>query len=76
VIGLARHGGKFNGTDKEYFGKLIRNYHDPFVFTTCDLVCETIEEVAELLKTANSIKSKGLEIIPKSVEYYLSHTEK
>src|SRR5438309_1306983 len=26
VIGLARHGGKFNGADKEYFGKLVKNY--------------------------------------------------
>jgi hypothetical protein len=72
VIGLAPHGGKFNGSDKEYFGKIIKNYRDPFVFSTCDLVCKTIEEVAEALKSLKSIKPKSLEVIPEAVEYYLS----
>jgi hypothetical protein len=72
VIGLARHGGKFNGADKEYFGKIVKNYKDPFVFTTCDAVCKTIEEVAEVLKELDKIRPKTLDIIPKSVEYYLS----
>jgi hypothetical protein len=72
VVGLARHGGKFNGADKEYFGKVVKNYKDPFVFTTCDVVCKTIEEVAATLKTLDDIKPKTLDIIPQSVEYYLS----
>lgn len=72
VIGLARQGGKFNGADKEYFGKVIKNYKDPFVFTTCDVVCKTIEEVAETLKKLKTIKPKTLDIIPESIEYYLS----
>ncbi len=71
VIGLARHGGKFNGADKEYFGKIVKNYKDPFVFTTCDIVCKTVEEVAIALKDIKSIKPKTLGIIPQSVEYYL-----
>lgn len=74
VIGLARRGGKFNGSDKEYFGKVVKNHKDPFVFTTCDIVCETVEEVAEALKTLGAIKPKSLEIIPKAVDYYLSIT--
>ena len=72
VIGLARHGGKFNGADKEYFGKIVKNYKDPFVFTTCDVVCKTAEEVAGTLKTLSDITPKSLDIIPNSVEYYLS----
>lgn len=72
VIGFARHGGKFNGSDKEYFGKIYKNYHDPFVFTSCDIVCETIEEVANSLKTIKEIETKTLDIIPKAVDYYLS----
>ena len=72
VIGLAPHGGKFNGADKEYFGKIVKNYRDPFVFTTCDLVCKTIAEVAEALKSLKNIKPKSLKIIPEAVEYYLS----
>jgi hypothetical protein len=72
VIGLARHGGKFNGADKEYFGKVVKNYKDPFVFTTCDVVCETIKEVAAVLKNLSSINPKSLNIIPESVDYYLS----
>lgn len=72
VIGLARHGGKFNGADKEYFGKIVKNYRDPFVFTSCDIVCNTIEEVATALRKIDTIEPKGLEIIPESVQYYLS----
>lgn len=71
VIGLARHGGKFNGADKEYFGKLVRNYKDPFVFSTCDVVCKTIEEVASVLRDVASIQPKTLDIIPEAVDYYL-----
>ena len=72
VIELARHGGKFNGADKEYFGKTVKNYKDPFVFTSCDVVCKTTIEVAEALKGLESINPKSLDIIPESVEYYLS----
>jgi hypothetical protein len=71
VIGLARHGGKFNGADKEYFGKIVKNYKDPFVFTTCDVVCTTIKEVADALTHLKDIQPKTLEIIPQSVDYYL-----
>ena len=63
VIGLAPRGGKFNGATREMFGKLITDYKDPFVFTTCDVVCADIEEVAEVLKETLPI-SKGLTIIP------------
>jgi hypothetical protein len=74
VIGLAPHGGKFNGADKEYFGKIVKNYHDPFVFTTCDIVCQTTTEVATALQGLGALDPKGLEIIPESVRYYLSRT--
>lgn len=62
VIGLARHGGKFNGADKEYFGKIVKNYKDPFVFTTCDIVRETI----------GGVTPKTLDIIPEAISYYLT----
>lgn len=76
VIGLARHGGKFNGADKEYFGKIVKNYKDPFVFTTCDVVCNTVEEVATALKDYKKIKPKTLEVISEAVKYYLSRQPK
>ncbi len=72
VIGLAPHGGKFNGADKEYFGEVVKNYQDPFVFSTCDVVCGTVEEVATKLKDLSSIKPKTLDIIPEAVEHYLA----
>ena len=72
VIGLSRFGGKFNGSDKEYYGKLVKNYKDPFVFTTCDLVCKTVDEVAESLKALSTISPKSLDIIPESIQYYLA----
>lgn len=74
VIGLAPHGGKFNGADKEYFGTTFKNYKDPFVFTTCDIVCKTIEELAVALKNLNTIEVKSLDILNESIEYYLSKT--
>jgi hypothetical protein len=58
--------------DKEYFGRVVKNYKDPFVFTSCDVVCKTIEEVAHALTGLQSIKPKTLEIIPDAVSYYLS----
>jgi hypothetical protein len=63
VIGLAPIGGKFNGSTKEYFGKVIQNYQDPFVFSTCDIVCATTQEVAESLKTIETIEPKTVQLI-------------
>lgn len=67
VIGLAPLGGKFNGSTKEYFGQTVENYKDPFVFSTCDLVVPSVEEVAVALKTLQTIKPKTLEIIGNSI---------
>jgi len=68
VIGFAPYGGKFNGASREMHGKQIENYKDPFVFSTCDVVCGTIEEVAETIKTIDKIKPKTLEIIDKALK--------
>lgn len=73
VIGLAKRGGKFNGATKERFGKVVADFKDPFVFTTCDFVCETSEEMAEKLKAIKTILPKTLDIIPESVKYYLDN---
>ena len=72
VIGLAKFGGKFNGVNKEHFGKLVKNYKDPFVFASCDIVCGTIDEVADALKTIKDINPKTLDIIDASIEHYLA----
>jgi predicted house-cleaning noncanonical NTP pyrophosphatase (MazG superfamily) len=63
VIGLAPRGGKFNGATREYFGKVIKDYKDPFVFTTCDVVCATVEEVAKTLQNIDQIVPKDLSMI-------------
>ena len=68
VIGLAPYGGKFNGESREMNGKFIKNYKDPFVFTTCDVVCGTIEEVAESLKTILDKAPKGIDLIDRALE--------
>ena len=75
VIGLAPHGGKFNGADKEYFGKVVKDYKDPFVFTTCDIVCKTISEVAKELADITNIKPKTLDVIVEAVNYYLENNK-
>jgi hypothetical protein len=68
VIGFAPMGGKFNGSRREMLGKVIDNYQDPFVFSTCDVVCGSLEEVGEALKNSSAIKSSGLDIIDKTIK--------
>jgi nucleoside 2-deoxyribosyltransferase len=68
VIGLAPFGGKFNGCRKEMLGKVIENYQDPFVFSTCDFVCGTIEEVAQTLQAASIHASSKLRIIDDAIK--------
>ncbi|PJE65701.1 hypothetical protein COU91_00060 [Candidatus Saccharibacteria bacterium CG10_big_fil_rev_8_21_14_0_10_47_8] len=65
VVGLAPIGGKFNMATREYMGKTIKNFKDPFVFTTCDVVCSDIQGVARTLKSLDKIKPKDLTIIDK-----------
>ena len=67
VIGLAPYGGKFNGQRREMLGQIIENYKDPFVFSTCDIVCGTLEEAAEALKTIKDITPKTLSIIDRAL---------
>lgn len=70
VIGLAPYGGKFNGCNKEMLGEVIEDYKDPFVFSTCDMVCGTIEEVAEAVKNgiASNSNSKNLSFIDDAIQ--------
>lgn len=49
LVGFAPLGGKFNSPERESFGHLVRDYVDPFVFATCDVVCGTAEDVAAAL---------------------------
>lgn len=72
VIGFAPRGGKFNGSTKEHFGKVIEDYKDPFVFSTCDVVCGTIEEVGEAPKTIDQIEPKTIDLIRELHQGYLN----
>jgi len=67
VIGLAPYGGKFNGSTKIMLGKEIKNFKDPFVFATCDVVCGNIEEVGAALKNIGNIEPKTLSIIDEAI---------
>lgn len=63
VIALAQPGGKFITKSKEVGGKIIKNYRHPFVFSTCDVVCSDIKEVAEALKNLDKINPKTIKLI-------------
>ena len=67
VIGFAPYGGKFNGARREMLGQTIEEYKDPFVFTTCDVVCGSIEEVAQAITRVGLIHTNGLAIIDDSL---------
>lgn len=68
VIGLAPRGGKFNGSTKHHTNKIIHDYKDPFVFSTCDVVCDDIESVAQTLNQLKDLKIKGIELIDEAIE--------
>lgn len=61
VIGFAPLGGKFNGSRRSMLGKHIKSYKDPFVFSTCDIVCGTLEETARQIKNFEKIKPQSMD---------------
>jgi len=65
VIGLAPRGGKFNGSSRKVGGQIKENYRDPFVFSTCDAVCDDVADVAQKLIKLNNgeLKTKALNLI-------------
>jgi hypothetical protein len=66
LIGLAPKEGKFNKSRKEHLGTVIENYVDPFVYVTCDSVCNNVEEVAGALTKLPD--PKGISIIDVGVK--------
>lgn len=70
VIGLAPKGGKFNGRTKKIGKLLIKNYHHPFVFSTCDIVCGDVEAVAKALKNLSKIKPQNLDLIKQAADRF------
>lgn len=65
LIGFAPSGGKFNKSEKEFLGRIIKNYVDPFVHASCDAVAGSVEEIAEALK--NLPVPKDITIIDKGI---------
>lgn len=72
VIGLAPYGGKFNGSSKKYAYGVVHNYKDPFVFSTCDVVCKDAEEVADNLTRLSEITPKDIALIDHAVQSYIN----
>jgi hypothetical protein len=70
VIGLAPLGGKFNHKNKRIFGQTIGNYRHPFVYSTCDIVCNDIDSVAKALKEVEKIRPKTIDIIDLATKKY------
>lgn len=68
VIGFAPYGGKFNGSTRHMLGKEIKNFKDPFVFMTCDVVCGSVEEVAIAVKDYKKLRPKGIHLIDKMLK--------
>ena len=65
LIGFAPMGGKFNKPEKEFLGQTIKDYIDPFVFASCDVIAGTEEEVAAALR--NLPKAKDITIIDEGI---------
>lgn len=72
LIGLAPLGGKFNDPEKVFMGQMIKEYVDPFVYATCDVVCKDAAEVARALKNVKNIQPKTISIIDKGIKSFES----
>ena len=70
VVGLAPLGGKFHHKNKEIFGQVVKDYKHPFVYGTCDIVCDDIEGVAKALKKLDKIKPKGIDLIREAADKF------
>ncbi len=73
LIGLAPRNGKFNKNEKEIGGRIYKNWKCPFVLTTCDVIAETVEEVATCILQfeANPRQTiKDISLINEQIDYY------
>lgn len=70
VIGLVPYGGKFHHANKEIFGQRVKDYRHPFVYCTCDVICDDEKEVAETLKHIGKINPKSIDLIKELAEKY------
>lgn len=77
VISLAPLGGKFNGGDKKVAGQTVKEYKHPFLFSTSDVVCSSIKEVAEALINLDKLKIKPIELIDEAKNKFVqAHSKK
>jgi len=76
VIGLAPLGGRFNHKNKEIFGQIVEDYRHPFVYSTCDVVCDDIQGVAEQLKNLSKFKIKNIDLIKEAADQYQNNNLK
>jgi hypothetical protein len=77
VIALAPRGSSFNRQSKEVTGQIIKNFRHPFVYSTCDVVCEDVEEVAKVLQNMRKLKPKSLTLIEKAqLRFEKAHSKK
>ncbi len=74
LIGIAPQGGKFSKEEKIGFDhKIYKNWIDPFVATTCDIVAKDIEEAADFIQkfaAQNNQVIKNIRLLDQSLEYY------
>lgn len=77
VIGLAPRNGKFNKDTAEYYGKIFRNYRDPYITIPCDFIAENNDDIALFIKDffADPTKHpvKDMSIIDDALKYYEEH---
>ena len=77
VIGIAPAQGKFNRSTKEFLGKKVKNYKNPFVMATCDVVVETVREAADALLNSKNIRPKTVDLIKEyALDFELNHAKK
>lgn len=70
LIGYAPRGGKFNADEREFMGEMIKDYVDPFVFASCDIIAGTIKDVAAELLKVHDMRPKTINIIDTAIEGY------
>ena len=73
LVGIAPWGGKFRQREKEILGNVYHDWIHPFIEVPCDVLFETIEELATWIvqQTFPLPPASTLSVLDESIQHYL-----
>lgn len=70
LIGIARYGGKFVRPEKDFFGRRVVSYTNPFVAATCDWLIHDPSQLPEIVNRVFTIEIKTNHLVSASASWY------